>query len=138
MLRFALLFEVVKRLLIVEDEPGLARMYELAFSNTEAEVKVAYDGLEALHIAASFQPEVILLDIMMPRMSGFEFINEIRDHLHSKVLIIANSNLEQEQDEITAKDLGADAYLHKSAYRPTELPQILEDHVKHWNLQAAV
>lgn len=60
------------RILVVDDEPGIAESIELILRESEYEVTKSYSGAEALQVAASFLPDVLLSDVLMPGMNGFE------------------------------------------------------------------
>ncbi len=109
-----------KKILIVDDNEDLNEMFEIAFEGAGFEVKSAFEGLSAIDIAVKFKPDIILLDIMMPQMNGYEFLVAIRKNTSLRTLIVINSNLEQDADLIKAKELKAVEYLKKSEYSPSE------------------
>jgi DNA-binding response OmpR family regulator len=77
------------------------------------EVRVAYDGLEAVGAAVAFQPDVVLLDIGLPKLSGYEAAPRIRAALGDRVLLIAVTGWGQEEDRRRARDAGFDHHLTK-------------------------
>lgn len=101
------------RILIVEDERPLAHALELKFRHEGFDTVIAMDGEEALKIAVSGGFKVILLDLIMPRMDGFTFLQELRKQGSNCPTIIL-SNLGQDEDKERAKTLGAVGYFVKS------------------------
>ncbi len=117
--------------LIVEDEKALNQAYEMILKKAGYEVKGVYDGLEALKAVKTFEPDLILLDLRMPNMSGSEFLAKYdAKNKHPKVKIIVFSNLDaqKEIDEVYA--LGATRYVLKAWASPRELLQLVADTLK--------
>lgn len=102
-----------RHILIVEDEHPLAHALELKFRHEGFETTIAADGDEALKEAAKGGYDIILLDLIMPRMDGFTFMQEMKAKgVHTPTIIL--SNLGQDEDKNRAKELGAVAYFVKS------------------------
>ena len=99
------------RVLVVDDEPQIRRALETVLTGHGYAVRATGDGRTATAEIATWQPDVVVLDLVMPGMDGFEVVREIRTW--SAVPIIVLSARGQEQDKITALDLGADDYLTK-------------------------
>lgn len=111
---------ISKKILIVEDNADLTDAYELVFGKEGFDVKTAYDGKQALELLKTFTPDIILLDIMMPYMNGFEFLQRIHSsNQHARVVI--NSNLTQDAEIKKGLELGAVKYLRKSDHTVFEL-----------------
>jgi two-component system KDP operon response regulator KdpE len=100
-----------EKILIVDDDRQIQRALRLAISARNYGVLLASDGEEALDLAASENPDLIILDLTLPRKSGIEVCKEIREW--SKVPIIVLSIRDREEDKISALDLGADDYITK-------------------------
>src|SRR4051812_48557978 len=99
-------------ILIVEDERSLNEAYQMILQKSGYDVHVAYDGQEALDVAAQCNPTLILLDLRMPRMDGIEFLrryNLLEDHPKVRVVVFSNYDMQKEIDE--AYRLGADRYI---------------------------
>lgn len=106
-----------KRILIVEDERPLAHALELKFTHEGYETKIAANGSEGLQIAQKENFDMILLDLIMPELDGFAFMEQ----LGKKVPVIVLSNLGQEEDKTRALAMGAVAYFVKSNTPITEI-----------------
>lgn len=112
---------------IVEDNVDLQAIYRGVFSEAGHEVAVASDGLTAISEIADVCPDVVLLDIMMPEMDGFEFLQALNDNTSMKTCVIVCSNLSSQQDINKAMSNGASAYLQKSDYVGDELVQAVQE-----------
>lgn len=105
--------EQSKKILIVEDEKPMARALELKLTHSGFEVKSAPNGEEALKILEQETFDLILLDLVMPKMDGFKVLEELSARgIKSKVIV--TSNLSQQEDIKRAKALGAQDYFIKS------------------------
>lgn len=102
------------KILIVEDEKPLARALLLKLGNVGFTVQVAFDGQEALDLLAKQEFDLILLDLVMPRVDGFGVLTEMQKK-QIKTPVIILTNLGQEEDIKRAKELGAKEYFIKSA-----------------------
>lgn len=103
-----------RKVLIAEDEPNIVASLEFLLRQSNYEVRVARDGEEALRLVASFAPHLVLLDVMMPRKSGFEVCRHIRDNpawQNVKVMMLSAKGRDSDIDQGLA--LGADAYVTK-------------------------
>lgn len=104
-----------KRILLVEDDDALAGVYLVRLQAEGFDVKRVSNGEEALAATVSFRPDLILLDIMMPKVSGFDVLDILRNSPEgSNVKIVVLTALSQESDKKHAEELGADDYLVKS------------------------
>ncbi|HSW66327.1 MAG TPA: response regulator [Bacillota bacterium] len=115
-------------ILIVEDERSLNEAYQMILQKSGYDVHVAYDGEEALEVAAKSNPTLILLDLRMPRMDGIEFLrkyNLLDEHPKVRVVVFSNYDMQKEIDE--AYRLGADRYILKAWASPKELLQVVEN-----------
>jgi len=102
-----------QKLLIVDDDTDLRETLEHLFGN-DYEVHMAADGLEALDQAQTVQPDLILLDIMMPRMDGFQTCLRLRQNVSTKhIPIIFLTTKTEPQSETFGLDLGADDFVTK-------------------------
>ena len=101
-----------KRVLVVDDEPNIVDILRFNLEREGYEVFTAADGLEGLALARSCGPDLILLDVMMPEMDGFQVCREIRqtDKLTPIIMLTAR---EEEADRVMGLELGADDYVSK-------------------------
>lgn len=119
---------VPKRILVVEDEIILADAYHLVLTKEGFEVKTAYDGQAALDVVKSFKPDLILLDLLMPRKDGIGFLKDydaLKKHPNVKIIVFSNLDMQKETQE--AYRLGAHKYLLKAWATPATLSAIIRD-----------
>jgi DNA-binding NarL/FixJ family response regulator len=115
------------KILIAEDEKALNDAYVMILKRAGHTVKSALDGVEALKITATYDPEVILLDLRMPQMGGIDFLKAYdipAKHPKVKVIIFSNLDMQKEIDE--AFRLGASKYMLKSWASPNELVRMID------------
>lgn len=110
------------KILLVEDEKMLADMYVAKFSKEGLSVMRAEDGVQGLELAKKHKPDVVLLDIILPKLDGFAVLKELKnDPQLSDVHILLLSNLGQDEDVEKGKKLGADDYFIKANHTPAEI-----------------
>ncbi|MDR1300452.1 MAG: response regulator [Candidatus Nomurabacteria bacterium] len=104
-----------KKILLVEDDLALAQVYKSRLELEGFEVLHSEDGEKALTEVIDFMPDLILLDVMMPKINGFDVLDILRNAPQTKdVNVIMLTALSQPKDMERAADLGADEYLIKS------------------------
>jgi CheY-like chemotaxis protein len=104
-----------RRVLLAEDDRFLRRAAEASLRRHGLEVLTAADGEEALRIARAEPLDLILLDVMMPKLDGFEVLSALKqDDATARIPVLVLSNLGQERDVAQAKALGAVAFLVKA------------------------
>lgn len=102
------------RILIAEDNPQGAELLEAYLDDLGAEVATATDGEETLRLVAQWQPDLVLLDVMMPRISGFEVCKRLRADPKTKdIAILMVTALDQPSDVERAVEAGTDDFLTK-------------------------
>lgn len=111
----------MSRVLVVEDYENLQLIYKTALSSAGYEVDVAPDGLDALKVVKEREPDVILLDLLLPHMGGLEFLRSYDLAKHPKVVVIVFSNLYSPNLLEEAKSLGIKHYLTKANFTPQEM-----------------
>ena len=112
------------RILLVEDDRILRRAGEVVLGKKGYEVVVAVDGEEALVKVREHKPDLILLDVMMPKLDGFEVLTRLKDDPATRdIPVIMLSNLSEASEIKKATDRGARAYLVKSSLRPEQLAE---------------
>jgi DNA-binding response OmpR family regulator len=102
---------MLTRILVVDDEPRYVRLMEANLISEGYEVLKAYDGQSAVEMVADKQPDLVLLDVMMPGLDGFGACERIREF--SSVPIIMVTAKGEEQDRVRGLDVGADDYIVK-------------------------
>ncbi|KEO73563.1 response regulator transcription factor [Anditalea andensis] len=100
------------KILIVDDEPNILLALEFLFKKEGYEVYIARDGEEAMGIIDEKHPNLVILDIMMPKVDGYEVCKHIKS-LHGEIKIIFLTAKTKQSDIEKGKDLGADLYLTK-------------------------
>lgn len=108
------------RVLAVDDEPDVLRLVEVKLKKAGFEVLTARDGEEGLNKAISENPDVVLMDVMMPKMDGFTAAGHIKAQMHPAPLILMLTAKGQESDVIRGLSGGADDYVVKP-FAPREL-----------------
>ena len=114
----------MKKILIVEDESALQKTIGDALLQEGYEVFSALDGEIGVRLAKEKNPDLVLLDIVLPKMSGFEVLEQLQAEEQTKgIPVIVLTNLENLQDIQRVTDLGATTYLVKSNYDLGEVVQ---------------
>jgi DNA-binding response OmpR family regulator len=108
------------RVLAVDDEPDILRLIEVTLQKAGFGVLTARDGEEAVAVATSQQPDVVLMDVMMPRLDGFAAVGKIKEQMRPAPLVLMLTAKGQEADVVRGLSGGADDYLIKP-FAPQEL-----------------
>lgn len=117
------------KIAVVEDEKSLAEAYQTILEKHGYEVVVAHDGEEALEVVAKHKPDLVLLDMKMPKMNGLEFLRRMeKTHPPTKVIVFSNQDTQDDIDE--AFRLGAKHYLLKSWAAPQDLVKVVREGLK--------
>ncbi len=109
---------MAQKILLIEDEDGIIHLINLYLKNEGFTVVIAKDGADGLALHAREQPDLVILDIMLPAIDGFEVCRRIRAWSKTPILMLTARS--SEEDRITGLDLGADDYLVKP-FSPREL-----------------
>ena len=105
---------MAKRILIVDDEVQLVEMVKIRLEAAGYEIISAYDGQEGFDKAKRDKPDLIILDLMLPKMDGYKVCGLLKnDARYSKIPIIMFTARAQEEDQRLGKDLGAEEYVTK-------------------------
>ncbi len=115
------------KVLVVEDYASLQKIYEKALAIKGHEVDLASDGDEALKAVGTKEYDIILLDILMPKMDGFRFLRAFKTHDHPKTKVVAFSNLASPELFQEAKELGVVKYLPKPSYTPQQVANAIDE-----------
>lgn len=116
------------KILCIEDEHFITELYVRALTKAGYEVKVIFDGEEGLTEAMTDIYDIILLDIMLPNMTGVEVLNRLREQkpdLHAKIII--TTNLEQREETRKVIEKQADGYLIKAEITPRQLVEFVQN-----------
>ena len=101
-----------KKILVVDDEPNFTRLVEEILTHNGYEVFTASDGQEALRLLFAHKPELVLLDVMMPKMDGWQTCSRIRE-VSDVPIVMLTGKQKSEEDIVRGLDYGADDYLIK-------------------------
>jgi len=116
------------KVLIIEDDPLMSRMYQKIFTFERYEVEMAADGEEGLAKAASVNPTIILCDVMMPKMNGMQVLDSLKSNPATKSIpVIMLTNLAGQQDADMALSKGAVKYIIKSEHDPKEVASLVKE-----------
>ena len=118
-------------ILLIEDDDFLASMYETKLELEGYKVLVAYDGDKGLAMIKKHLPDLILLDIVLPKLDGFGVLKEIKKSKElQSIPVILLTNLSQKEDIKKGLDLKADDYLIKAHYMPSEVISKIKKQLK--------
>jgi two-component system alkaline phosphatase synthesis response regulator PhoP len=121
------------KILVVDDEPTIVRLMEFILARQGHEMLVAVNGEEALEKIRDHAPDLVLLDIMMPRIDGYEVARQVRaDPATAKLPIIMLSAKAQEEDIRKGVDIGVDEYITKP-FSPEHLVHIVAGYLERLN-----
>jgi len=116
-----------KKILIIEDDSFLADMYAAKFQMKGYKVNLAENGREAMKEIQKEKPSLIILDILMPKMDGFEFLEQFKKNEKFKnIPVIILTNLGQKREVERGFNLGADDYIIKAYFTPKEVVEKVE------------
>ncbi len=132
-----------KKIMIIEDDKSLQEIYTINFEAAGYEVIIEGDGLSGISEVTDKKPDIILLDVMMPNMDGFDFLRVMKENTSINIPVVVCSNLSDQATRDKALQAGAAAVLLKVNYSGKELVQkmnlILEGEAsKHKNVMRSV
>jgi PAS domain S-box-containing protein len=116
----------VCRILVAEDNHDAAEMMRVMLEVKGHDVRIAADGVQAVALAETFEPQIAFLDIGMPRMDGYEAARRIREHLRDRVTLVALTGWGQDEDKRRSREAGFDHHLTKPP-EPEQLDQLIVD-----------
>jgi len=117
-----------KTVLVVEDKVSLTQMLQFLFLSKGLDVEIAYDGIEAMEKINTLRPDLVLLDIMMPKMDGFEVLEKLKDSPDTAgIPVIMLTARKSKQDMDRAKELGAVEYITK----PFKAVEVVDKVLRH-------
>lgn len=116
------------KILIVEDDYAIRDMYRMKLQNSGFSVAVAVHGEEGLRVAEVWRPDLILLDLRMPVMSGEEMLQNLRStDWGSSIRVIALTNVSKDEAPMGLRFLNVNRYLVKAHHTPTQVVQIVHE-----------
>src|SRR5216684_4654247 len=116
---------MAQTILVVDDDPKIVRVVEINLTREGYRVRTAADGEEALAAVAQERPDLVLLDVMMPRMDGFETLKRLKaDPVSADILVVMLTARAQDEDVFEGYGTGAQWYLTKP-FEPEELRRVV-------------
>ncbi len=120
-----------KTILLIEDDPFLVGMYKEKLIIEGFNVLVAEDGLQGLNLATSEKVDLVLLDILIPKLSGIDLLARLREDEKGKdIPVIALTNLSGSKDEEKMRSYKIKEYLVKSDFTPGQVVEIIRKHLQ--------
>ena len=121
----------MKKILLIEDEKILAEMYRDKFSQSGFEVILAFEAKEGLELAKKEKPDLIVLDILLPRENGISFLKWLRKEPEIfSIPVVVFSNYDDPETKRQAAKLGVIEYLIKTNYTPQEIVEKIKEFLK--------
>lgn len=122
---------MAKKILIIEDEPAQAGAIEMTLKKSGIETKIAYDGMAGLEMARLEKPDLILLDIVLPKMDGIDVLKQLRaDKSTAEIPILILTNLASGDTVREVMQAGGTEYLVKTDYTLEQLVNKVEGILK--------
>jgi DNA-binding response OmpR family regulator len=116
------------KILIIEDDRYISKMYQLKHSLDGFDVQLAENGRQGVEKVKDFHPDIILLDILMPELDGFEVLKMVKGDEDTKnIPVLIMSNLGQEDHIEKGMSLGALGYIVKSQYTPSRVVEKIKE-----------
>lgn len=116
----------MSKILIVEDDKVLNSAYLMILERDNHDVISVFDGAEALEKVSDYKPDIILLDLLMPNVSGIQFLEKYNPSEHPNTKVIVLSNMGDEKLVEQAKELGAYKYIIKAHTTPSQLSLLVK------------
>ena len=116
------------KIAIVEDDPVISQMYRMKFEAAGFDVQLANNGKKGVALVEDFSPDILLMDLQMPEMSGDEALTEIRNQTWGKdIPVIILTNLGEEEAPKGIRGLGIHSYIVKAELTPRQVVQRVKD-----------
>lgn len=118
----------MSKIAIIEDDPVISQMYRMKFEADGFEVQLANNGERGIALVEHFNPDLILLDLQMPQMSGTEALTKIRkSEVGKNIPVIILTNLGEEESPKSLRDLGIHSYIVKAELTPRQVVQKVKE-----------
>lgn len=119
------------KVLLIEDDLPMVKMYNTKLVKENFEIEVAYTGEEGLEKIKEWKPDLVVLDLMIPKIGGMELLEKLRADPKTKNLpVIILSNLSQEQDITKSRQLGVKDFMIKANYTPSQVVEKIKSYLK--------
>jgi len=116
------------KIAIIEDDPVISQMYRMKFEADGFDVQLAHNGVHGVALVEDFMPDLILMDLQMPEMTGDEALHIIRSSPWGRdIPVIILTNLGEEEAPKTIRGLGIDSYIVKAELTPRQVVQRVKD-----------
>jgi two-component system response regulator VicR len=126
----------MKKILVVEDEKPISDIVKFNLSKEGYEVFTAFDGEEAVEMVSEVEPDLILLDLMLPKMDGLEVCREVRKNYDTPIIMVTAKD--SEIDKVLGLELGADDYVTKPFSNRELVARVKANLRRHGNTSAKV
>lgn len=122
---------MAKKILIIEDDPLMIKLYTETFAEENYEIDSAPDGSTGLVKAKAVKPDLILLDVMLPKANGLEVLDKLKiDPETQKIPVVILTNHVNDKDAKEALEKGAVKYIPKAKYEPREILYMVKQIIK--------
>jgi DNA-binding response OmpR family regulator len=119
------------KIAIIEDDPTINQMYRMKFEATGFDVQLASDGERGVALVEAFRPDLILLDMQMPVMTGHEALKKIRSESWGKdIPVIVLTNMGEEESPKDLRDLNIESYIVKADLTPSQVVDRVKETLK--------
>lgn len=117
-----------KKIVLLEDEHAISKMYQIKLEHMGYLVSVAFNGQDGLKLIEDVNPDLILLDIKMPYMNGDEVLEITRSHSWGKnIRVIILTNLSKDEAPMKLRLLNVDRYIVKAHYTPSQVVEVVQE-----------
>lgn len=118
----------IQKIVVVEDEPAICAMYKMKLESSGFDVATAFNGKEGLEIIKRHKPELILLDIRMPVMTGDEMLEKLREtEWGADIRVVILTNISRDEAPHNLRFLDVERYIVKAHYTPSQVVDIVRD-----------
>lgn len=118
----------IYKIAVIEDDAPIRNMYKLKLENNGFQVSAAEDGKQGLEIIKQFEPDLLLLDLKMPVMSGDEMLRELRKYpWGSNIRVIVLTNISRDEAPADLRFMNIDRYIVKAHYTPGQVLEIVNE-----------
>lgn len=117
-----------QKIAIIEDEAAIAEMYRFKLEQKGYDVQLALDGKRGLALVEDFRPELILLDLMMPHLTGDALLEKVRaEDWGGDIRVVVLTNISKDEAPSSLRFLNVDRYIVKAHHTPTQVAALVEE-----------